>query len=132
MPDFKKIAQDAVDLCGVYEAQIEALKGQLAMSKTASTVDRDLAKKSVEALIKVGGLSNEQADEAQNILATDHNACLRALKALCEQNTDANTLVKKESVDLNGGTLVGAPKTEIKHQQDAYKAMANVLGLNMN
>lgn len=132
MSDFKKIAQEAVELCKVYQAQIANLKDQLSMSKTASTVDKALAKKSVEALVKIGGLSEDQISEAQQILYKDHNACLRALGALCEQNTDANTLVKKESVDLNGGTLVGASKVETKPQQDAFSAMAKVLGLNMN
>lgn len=90
------------------------------MSKTASTVDKDLAKKSVEALVKIGGLTKEQASEAEELLSTDHNACLRALGAICEQNTDANTLVKKESANLDGGTLIGASRVEKKPELNAY------------
>lgn len=70
------------------------------MAKKASAVDAELLQKSVDALKKSGSITEEQAQETAQLLATNPNASLRAINALCEHYTDAAPIHKKESVDI--------------------------------
>lgn len=93
-------------------------------------MDPVLLKKSVEALVKKGSINKDQFDETMSLLSSDPNASLRAITALCESSADAQTLVKTESINLDGGTLVKGAK--ISDDRDlGYQEVAKALGLTM-
>ena len=128
-----KVAQAAIEQCKAYQAEIATMKSS--MSKKASTVDAQLVEKSVNALIKMGGLNQEQAQETKQLLSTDTNASLRALLAVCKGTTDAKNIVKTQSVNLDGGILISQNKqvkNTLDNQTEAYSNVAKILGLNMN
>ena len=128
-----KVAQAAIEQCKAQQAEIATMKSS--MSKKASTVDAQLVEKSVNALIKMGGLNQEQAQETKQLLSTDPNASLRALLAVCKGTTDAKNIVKTQSVNLDGGILISQNKqvkNTLDNQTEAYSNVAKVLGLNMN
>ena len=134
--DFKQVAEEAITQCKAYQAQIADLKEQL--SKKASTeVSEDLAQKSVQALVKVGSLTQAQRDEALGLLKADHNACLRTIQALCQERAaDAQPSIKKEAAaqQLNFGILVdnGVAKQASVDEHQAYRGVAARLGLKLN
>lgn len=55
--DFQKIAEEAIKQCAEYEARINQLQEQMALTKKANLADPELVKKSVEALTKTGGIT---------------------------------------------------------------------------
>ena len=129
--DWKQIALDATKQCQAYEEEIKHLENSLMLKKKASFADPVLLKDSVEALIKVGSLTREQADESMRLLGEDPNASLRVITALCSKQ-DAAPLMKTESVNLDGGTLVGAKAESIDDRDKAYEEVAKVLGIKLN
>ena len=50
--DFQKIAEEAIKQCAEYEARINQLQEQIALTKKANLANPELVKKSVEALTK--------------------------------------------------------------------------------
>lgn len=130
--DFEKIARKAVAQCQEYETQIQALVQQLSLNKKASCVDQQLIQKSVAALIKTGSLKEWQAEETKKLLATDPNASLRALNAICEGYTDAKNIVKTQSLNLDGGVVISEKESQSENNlQDAYQGVVNALGLKL-
>lgn len=128
--DWKQIALDATKQCEAYEEEIKHLESSIMLKKQASFADPVLLKESVEALVKVGSLKPEQADESMRLLGSDPNASLRVIKALC--GTDAKPLMKTESVNLEGGTLVGDKPAPLTDREKAYEAVARSMGLTLN
>lgn len=55
--DFQKIAEESIKQCAEYEARINQLQEQIALTKKANLADPELVKKSVEALTKTGGIT---------------------------------------------------------------------------
>ena len=131
--DWKQIAIDAAKQCAAYEEEIKHLENSLLLKKKASFADPVLLKESVEALVKVGGISPDQADESMRLMGEDPNAALRAIKALCQNKAqDASTLVKTESLNLDGGKLVGNSEDIKMDERDrAYQAVAKAWGINI-
>lgn len=134
---FEKIAKEAIQQCQAYQARIKQLQSQLELKKKASTVDTQLVQKSVDALIKTGGITQQQAAQTSELLTNDPNAALRALKSLCEQHTDAPPITKTSSVDLSGGSIIKQASQEAKkplvdQRQQAYVNAAKAMGLTLN
>lgn len=131
--DWKQIALDATKQCQEYEEEIKHLENSLLLKKKASFADPVLLKESVEALVKVGSLTSDQADESMRLMGEDPNAALRVIKALCEKTADAGTLVKNESLNLDGGKLIGNSETPAKMDDRdlAYQATAKAMGINI-
>jgi len=130
--DWKQIALDATEQCRKYEEEISHLQNSLLLKKQASFADPVLLKESVEALVKMGSLSEDQADESMRLLGADPNASLRVITALCKKAADASTLIKTESVNLDGGTLIGKSEAPMNERERAYAEVAKELGLTLN
>ena len=128
--DWKQIALDATKQCQAYEEEIKHLEDSLMLKKQASFADPVLLKESVDALVKVGSITQDQADESMRLLSSDPNASLRVIKALC--GTDAKPLTKTESVNLEGGTLVGEKAAPLTDREQAYAAVARQMGIALN
>ena len=130
--DWKQIAIDATKQCQAYEEEIKNLENSLMLKKKASFADPVLLKETVEALVKVGSLAPEQADESMRLLGEDPNASLRAITALCKNAADAKALIKTESMNLEGGELVNEGSSDMSDRDKAYQAVAASMGLNLN
>lgn len=132
--DFKQVAQQAIQQCQAYEARIAQLQTELTMRKQAKLADNSLIQKSVDALVKSGSIRQDQADQTKSLLENDPNASLRAISALCGRIPDAQLLVKKQSMNIQGGTLISNKKSKQSSTFDstqAYQGVAKALGLNL-
>lgn len=136
--DFKKIATEALKQCKIYEACIESMRRDLQLNKKANiALDMQLLQKSVDSLVKIGSLKQDQRNASFQILKNDPNAALRAITALCEERSaDASSFKKSASVqqDVTGGTLIGREtKMSLKtvdDRQEGYAAVAKAFNLN--
>lgn len=103
------------------EKPVEPAKPEVASVVSASTVEETL-----NALHKVGMLTDDQMDESRKILLSDAEAPHRILQKILD--AQSQTKVASEE-NISGGTLIGSSQEKRDPMEDCFDRMERILNM---
>lgn len=115
------------------KAQLAEAQAGQAKQAAVKTVDETVVNASVDALIKVGALTEDQRQASHDCMMKDPDAVHRVLIRVLDAHSQTKTAKAADTDDLRGGRLATAPDraSSMTDQQGAcYERMCKILGLS--